>query len=109
MTSLSHESERWAVFIFQILLCIAFVDFNVAYLTIWQGFQSVLQNLVGDGLQNAAFLTYSGFFPFDTRRLLLKRWRNALDLLGIEFREDLGMIESLSKASDRLEWQRQGA
>jgi hypothetical protein len=40
MTSLSHESERWAksryVFTFQILLCIAFVDSNVAYLTICQ-------------------------------------------------------------------------
>lgn len=88
MTSLSHESERWA--------------------KSSEGFQSVLRNLVGDSLQSAAFLTYSGFFPFNTRRQLLKQWRNALDLLGIEFREDLGMIESLSKASDRLQWQSHG-
>ena len=88
MTSLSHESERWS--------------------KSSDGFQSVLRNLVGDGLQSAAFLTYSGFFPFNTRRELLKQWRNALDLLGIEFREDLGLVESLSKASDRLQWQSQG-
>ena len=88
MTSLSHESERWS--------------------KSSEGFQSVLRNLVGDGLQSAAFLTYSGFFPFNTRRQLLRQWRNSLDLLGIEFREDLGLVESLSKASDRLQWQSQG-
>ncbi|KAK1747403.1 dynein heavy chain [Skeletonema marinoi] len=66
------------------------------------------RNLVGDGLQMAAFLTYAGFFPFSVRRTLLQQWRSALDDLGIEFREDLSMIESLSKASDRLEWQSQG-
>ena len=88
MKSLSQESERWS--------------------KSSEGFQSILMNLVGDGLQMAAFLTYSGFFTFNTRRSLLKQWRNALDLLGIEFRDDLGMVESLSKASDRLEWQTQG-
>ena len=88
MKSLSQESERWS--------------------KSSEGFQSILMNLVGDGLQMAAFLTYSGFFTFNTRRSLLEQWRNALDLLGIEFRDDLGMVESLSKASDRLEWQSQG-
>ena len=88
MKSLSQESERWS--------------------KSSEGFQSILSNLVGDGLQMAAFLTYAGFFPFSARRILLQQWRSALDDLGIEFREDLSMIESLSKASDRLEWQSQG-
>lgn len=88
MKSLSQESERWS--------------------KSSEGFQAILRNLVGDGLQMAAFLTYSGFFTFNTRRLLLKQWRSTLDLLGIEFREDLSMIESLSKASDRLKWQSRG-
>jgi len=88
MTSLSQESERWS--------------------KSSEGFQAILRNLVGDGLQMAAFLTYSGFFTFNTRGLLLQQWRSALDLLGIEFREDLSMIESLSKASERLAWQSQG-
>jgi dynein heavy chain 1 len=88
MKSLSQESSRWS--------------------KSSAGFQAILRNLVGDGLQMAAFLTYSGFFTFTTRRLLLQQWRNTLDLLGIEFREDLSMLESLSKASDRLIWQSQG-
>mmetsp|Transcript_13031 Transcript_13031/g.26518 ORF Transcript_13031/g.26518 Transcript_13031/m.26518 type:complete len:873 (+) Transcript_13031:5057-7675(+) len=88
MQSLSQESERWS--------------------KSSEGFQAILKSLVGDGLQMAAFLTYAGFFPFNTRRSLIKQWREALDLLGIEFRGDLSMIESLSRASDRLQWQSQG-
>lgn len=88
MKSLSQESERWS--------------------KSSEGFQSILTSLVGDGLQMAAFLTYAGFFPFSARRSLLEQWRSALDDLGIEFRDDLSMVESLSKASDRLEWQSQG-
>eukprot|EP00580_Thalassiosira_gravida_P013013 CAMPEP_0201649336 /NCGR_PEP_ID=MMETSP0493-20130528/39238_1 /ASSEMBLY_ACC=CAM_ASM_000838 /TAXON_ID=420259 /ORGANISM="Thalassiosira gravida, Strain GMp14c1" /LENGTH=1668 /DNA_ID=CAMNT_0048125185 /DNA_START=87 /DNA_END=5093 /DNA_ORIENTATION=- len=88
MKSLTQESERWS--------------------KSSEGFQAILRNLVGDGLQMAAFLTYSGFFTFNTRRSLLHQWRNALDLLGIEFRDDLSMMESLSRASERLEWQSQG-
>lgn len=88
MKSLGQESSRWS--------------------KSSEGFQTILRNLVGDGLQMAAFLTYSGFFTFNTRRLLLQQWRNTLDLLDIEFREDLSIVESLSKASDRLAWQSQG-
>ena len=88
MQSLSQESERWS--------------------KSSEGFQAVLKSLVGDGLQMAAFLTYAGFFPFNSRRMLLKKWRESLDILGIEFRDDLSMVESLSKASHRLQWQSQG-
>ena len=88
MKSLGQESERWS--------------------KSSESFQAILRNLVGDGLQMAAFLTYSGFFTFNTRRQLLSRWREALDLLDIEFRSDLSMVESLSKASERLSWQAQG-
>lgn len=88
MKSLGQESERWS--------------------KSSEGFQAILRNLVGDGLQMAAFLTYSGFFTFSTRRILLERWRKTLDTLGIEFRESLSMVESLSRASDRLLWQSQG-
>lgn len=87
MKSLGQESSRWS--------------------KSSEGFQNILRNLVGDGLQMAAFLTYSGFFTFNTRRLLLQQWRDTLDCLGIEFRDDLSMVESLSKASDRLTWQSQ--
>lgn len=88
ITSLSKESERWS--------------------KSSESFQLVLRNLVGDGLLMAAFLTYSGFFDFKARSMLMKRWQQGIDLLGIEFREDLSMVESLSSVSDRLQWQSQG-
>jgi len=88
LKSLSHESERWS--------------------KSSQGFQSILRNLVGDGLLMSAFLTYAGFFDFKTRIALIAKWKRTLDELGIEFRDDLGMLESLSKAADRLHWQLQG-
>jgi len=82
--SLSYESERWA--------------------SSSEGFQEILKSLVGDGLLLAAFLTYSGFFDFKTRIVLMKKWRSTLDAIGIEYRSDLSVVESLSKAADRLKW-----
>ena len=86
--SLSHESERWS--------------------KSSEGFQMILRSIVGDGLLMASFLTYSGFFDFKARLSLMRKWRGALDLLGIEYRDELSMVETLSKASDRLIWQGQG-
>jgi len=89
LTSLSHESDRWS--------------------KSSEGFQAILRNLVGDGLLMAAFLTYSGFFDFKTRLVLMEKWRHTLDILGIDCSgEEFGMVESLSKDSERLEWQSQG-
>jgi dynein heavy chain 1, cytosolic len=88
LKSLGHESERWQ--------------------KSSEGFQSILRGLIGDALLMAAFLTYSGFFDFKTRLLMATRWKNTLDVLGIEYREELGIVESLSKASARLSWQSQG-
>jgi dynein heavy chain 1, cytosolic len=88
LKSLSHESQRWS--------------------KSSEGFQTILQSLVGDGLLMAAFLTYAGFFDFKTRLSLIVKWKKTLDTLGIEFRDDLGMLESLSKTADRLHWQSQG-
>jgi dynein heavy chain 1 len=73
MQSLSQESERWS--------------------KSSEGFQAISMNLVGDGLQMAAFLTYSGFFTFNTRRSLLQQWRKALNLLDIDFRDDCEYME----------------
>lgn len=88
LASLGHESQRWQ--------------------KSSDGFQAILKSLLGDGLLMAAFLTYSGFFDFKRRSLLLDRWKKTLESLGIEFRNDLGLIESLSKASTRLHWQSDG-
>lgn len=86
--SLSHEKDRWS--------------------KSSEGFRDILINLLGDALLMAAFLTYSGFFDFKTRYSLAKKWRYSLDVLGIEYRESLGMVESLSTASERLDWETMG-
>eukprot|EP00934_Nitzschia_sp_Nitz4_P009291 Nitzschia sp. Nitz4//scaffold6_size259037//29898//42524//NITZ4_001045-RA/size259037-augustus-gene-0.315-mRNA-1//-1//CDS//3329556806//9281//frame0 len=88
LLSLGHESERWQ--------------------KSSDGFQSILRSLVGDALLMAGFLTYSGFFDFKNRSSMMNRWKHTLDVLGIEYREDLGFVESLSKASARLQWQADG-
>lgn len=88
LKSLGHESQRWS--------------------KSSEGFQAMLRGLVGDALLMASFLTYSGFFDFKTRSVLMSKWENSLDLLGIERRPDLGFVESLSQASDRLTWQSMG-
>lgn len=88
LKSLAHESERWQ--------------------KSSDGFQTILKSLVGDGLLMAAFLTYSGFFDFKNRSLMMDKWKNSLDVLGIDYREDLGVVECLSKASARLHWQADG-
>ena len=88
LKSLGHESQRWQ--------------------KSSEGFQTIMRSLVGDGLLMASFLTYSGFFDFKNRSLMIERWKKTLDVLGIEYREDLGIVESLSKASTRLQWQSDG-
>jgi dynein heavy chain 1 len=88
LKSLGHESQRWQ--------------------KSSEGFQTIMRSLVGDGLLMAAFLTYAGFFDFKNRSLMMERWKNTLGILGIEHREDLGVVESLSKASMRILWQSEG-
>lgn len=83
LNSLSQESERWE--------------------KSSSGFKHILQSIIGDGLLLASFLTYFGYFDFKTRIGLMQKWRNTLDVIGINYRDELSMVESLSKASDRIE------
>ena len=39
---------------------------------------------------------------------MLEQWKQTLESLGIEYREDLHLVESLSTAASRLSWQSQG-
>jgi dynein heavy chain 1 len=38
----------------------------------------------------------------------MKKWRGTLDVIGINYRQDLNVTELLSKASERLQWKSQG-
>ena len=86
--SLSQESERWS--------------------KSTEGFEFILRSLIGDGLLMAGFLTYSGFFDFKVRKVLMQQWKKTLDILGIEYRNNLSMVEALSKASEQMQWLSQG-
>jgi len=117
LTSLGHESERWS--------------------KSSETFETIMRSLVGDGLLMSAFLTCkfspdllhkrtytlwasphpfhvlvpltdSGFFDFKTRANMMDQWKGSLESLGIEFRDDLGIVESLSTASQRLTWTTEG-
>lgn len=73
-----------------------------------ENFDIIMKSLVGDGLLMSAFLTYAGFFDFKTRLLMMADWKTALQDLGIDFRDDLGVVETLSTAGERLKWQSEG-
>lgn len=88
LRSLGHESERWA--------------------KSSENFATIMRSLVGDSLLMAAFLTYAGFFDFHTRTTMMNRWKKTLDSLDIEFRPELGLVEALSTASQRLTWKSEG-
>jgi dynein heavy chain 1 len=88
LQSLGHESERWA--------------------KTSESFAQIMKCLVGDGLLMSGFLTYAGFFDFKTRSAMMQKWKEVLNLLDIDFREDLGLVETLSTAAERLDWESKG-
>ena len=67
-------------------------------------FDIQMSTLLGDCLVAAAFLTYGGIFDHKFRRKLLNEWSDSLGSLNIPFREDLDMIEFLSRPADLLLW-----
>lgn len=50
----------------------------------------------------------AGVFDFKTRLNMMVEWKGTLESLGIDFRDDLGIVESLSTAAQRLTWQAEG-
>ena len=68
-------------------------------------FREHMRTIAGDTLLAAAFLTYSGRFDFKQRRVMTDELRIMLDTVAAPYRQDLSLVEYLSKASDRLAWQ----
>jgi dynein heavy chain 1 len=69
-----------------------------------QDFQSQIATMVGDVLISGAFLAYVGFFDFYYRQSLSSTWKVAMDVEGLRFRQEMSIIEFLSKPSERLAW-----
>ena len=74
----------------------------------WQGsskgFQDQTASMIGDVLICGAFCTYIGFFDLFMRQRVTALWREKLDEAEIKQKEDLSVIEYLSKPSERLQW-----
>ncbi|CAD8134930.1 unnamed protein product [Paramecium octaurelia] len=71
-----------------------------------QNFKSQLATMIGDVLLSSAFLSYIGFFDHFYRKVVLNTWKDYLQAqANISYRQDLSLIEFLSRPSDRLNWQ----
>jgi len=70
-----------------------------------KAFEDQIGTLAGDVLLAAAFLSYSGFYDQQYRRIMLQTWRQQLQNSGIGFKEEQSMIEYLCTADDKLQWQ----
>eukprot|EP00928_Gymnodinium_smaydae_P025254 TRINITY_DN20180_c0_g1_i4.p1 TRINITY_DN20180_c0_g1~~TRINITY_DN20180_c0_g1_i4.p1 ORF type:complete len:4280 (-),score=1133.62 TRINITY_DN20180_c0_g1_i4:296-13135(-) len=69
-----------------------------------RGFQEQMNSLFGDVLLAGAFCTFTGFFDLFMRRNVNSDWRDILEESGIKFKEDIDMLDYLSKGSQRLHW-----
>uniref|UniRef100_A0A0G4FLJ2 Dynein heavy chain, cytoplasmic n=1 Tax=Chromera velia CCMP2878 TaxID=1169474 RepID=A0A0G4FLJ2_9ALVE len=69
-----------------------------------QGFAHQIATVVGDCLLAGAFCTYIGFFDHYYRTRLLFEWRHKIADQGLKFRDDLSLVDFLSKPSERLSW-----
>lgn len=71
-----------------------------------QNFRNQISTLIGDVLLSGAFCSYVGYFDHFYRRVLIKSFREYLEFSAfIGYRKDLSLIDFLSKASERLQWQ----
>ena len=68
-------------------------------------FLSQLSTLLGDVMLASGFVSYIGFFDQNMRELLVRSWRIFLkDIVGVSFKQNLSLVEYLSTASERIEW-----
>ena len=64
-----------------------------------------MSSIIGDCMLSGAFLTYAGFFDHFYRKFLYQEWRDALEKSGIKYRDEVSLLEFLSKPTERLTWQ----
>jgi len=69
-----------------------------------EGFKQQTATLIGDVLLSGAFCTYIGFFDLFMRQQVLAQWREILDDFFIKQKQDLSLVDYLSKPADRLGW-----
>ena len=70
-----------------------------------ESFTIQMTTMAGDTLLSAAFLAYAGFFDHHQRQRMNADWCEHLDVVGIPYKEQLSVVEYLSLAAERLQWQ----
>ena len=70
-----------------------------------KSFETQIGTLIGDVLVAAAFLTYSGLFDQQFRKVMTEEWLQQLSLSGINYKPHNPVTEYLSNADERLTWQ----
>lgn len=88
LTNLSQEKIRWT--------------------QIEQGFQSQFQNITGDALISASFLTYCGFYNEQIREFLVSSWRNILKKYFLRYTADFVIEEQLTSFEQKLQRKQNG-
>merc|ERR1712056_143506 len=69
-----------------------------------RGFELQIATLAGDVLVSGAFCTYIGLFDLGMRQQLNSTWKDELEEVGIKKKDDISVIDYLSKPSERLQW-----
>ena len=96
-----------SLFLFLVIILLLFSPFRF-FQERWQStstsFDVQMATLLGDCLLAAAFLTYGGIFDHKIRRSLLVDWSETLETLSVPHRQELDMVEYLSKPSEQLLW-----
>lgn len=67
-------------------------------------FDNQMSTLIGDCLISSAFMTYAGIFDHKMRKQLIASWTETLSDLHIPYRNDIDIIDYLSKPADLLTW-----
>ncbi|KAK4049755.1 dynein heavy chain [Microbotryomycetes sp. JL221] len=84
LDSLSSERERWE--------------------TGSQTFEHEMRTVPGDCLLSAAFVAYGGYFDQNYRESMWQSWSHHLADANIKFKPELALVEFLSSAEERLQW-----
>ncbi|ODV86297.1 hypothetical protein CANARDRAFT_211710 [[Candida] arabinofermentans NRRL YB-2248] len=71
-------------------------------------FKKQRENLVGDTILSAAFMTYVGPFDQMIRSELEKTWKSRLASMNISYTKGLRMIDNISNSSQLLQWEQNG-
>jgi len=73
-----------------------------------KSFEEQMNTIVGDVFLAAATITYGGLYDQQYRRAMVDDWKHQLTGSDIKFKQHNALVDYLSTADDRLQWQNNG-